>query len=179
MNVRRWQLYCNVWIPIIAVSLVSSVPSFSQTGKLTLTGGGIQIIVNSLSQYNDGVSLPNWTRVKIAYTGNTGDLDWQLRVESLYPFIMSDGSDPGLSLDYLKFVLINVTPIGTTWNAPGDFDLLEQPNGSVLIEGTGTNNFEITFGITYQLGMSSPPSLMNVPWGYYYTNLHFWLEYFP
>jgi hypothetical protein len=164
---------------VILVILFSPINAISQDGKLTVTGGGVQLIVSSLSQCEDGVQLTNWSRVTIKYTNNTGDLDWQLRVESLYSGFQSDGSSPELSLDYLVLIPINVSANGTTTNIPlGDFVLLEEPNGNVLIEGTGTDEFDVSFGITYQFGMNAPPSLMNVPWGYYFSNLKFVLEYF-
>jgi hypothetical protein len=131
---------------IILVTLFYPINAKSQDGELTVIGGGVQLIVSSLTQYEDGIQLTNWSRVTIKYTNNIGPLDWQLRIESLYSGFQSDGSDPELSLDYLVLIPINVTANGTTTNIPdllGDFVLLEEPNGNILIEGTGTDEFDV------------------------------------
>lgn len=158
---------------LVGVSIFTPIVCRSQTGTIKVSGGVVQLIASSLTHYNGGVTLTNWSKVKISYT-STGSLNWQLRIKASDPSILSDDGNPNLLLSSLKLVPINIVNTSTTYTISGTYELTNA--GQVFISGTGTDNFEITFGVTYELGTVTP--LLNTKSGYYYTSLEFILEYF-
>lgn len=171
-RIKKLFLFSIFW----GLSFLIFNSTFAQVGTIQVTGGGVQFIFAGLGQYSGGIQLTNWNRVKINYT-NTGPRNWQLRIQSEYPSIMSSDGNPNLAdLTYLKIFPVFISSSSTTYNVNAGFNLSDV--GQVFISGQGTDNFEVIIGISYSFG-APPPSLTNVPWGYYYTNLRFILEYFP
>lgn len=163
----------------MGVSLLATpTVCLSQTGTIKVSGGVAQLIVSSLSHYNGGVTLTNWSKVKIDYTAGMAGRAWQLRIKASDPDILSDDGNPDLPLSSLKLTPVNivVTPAAaTSYVVNGLFSLTNA--GLVFVSGTGVlASFEITFGITYQLGTIVP--LLGTSPGYYLTNLEYVLEYF-
>lgn len=160
---------------IVLATKLLALPTIcrSQTGTIKVSGGVVQLIASSISHYNNGVYLTNWSKVKINYTF-VGVLNWQLRIKASDPNILSDDGNPDLPLNSIKLTPINIVNTSTTYTVNPAYTLTNA--GQVFISGTGTNDFELTFGITYELGTVTP--LLNTKNGYYYTNLEFILEYF-
>ncbi len=159
------------------VFLTSPTVCRSQTGTIKVSGGAVQLIASSLSHYNGGVTLTNWSKVKINYTAGMIGRAWQLRIKASDPNILSDDGNPNLPLSSLKLTPINIifNSLETSCVVNGAFTLTNL--GQVFLSGTGVlASFEITFGTTYGLGTVTP--LLNTKSGYYYTNLEFILEYF-
>ncbi|MDD2198031.1 MAG: hypothetical protein PHW91_12685 [Bacteroidales bacterium] len=160
---------------------VSNIRAQNPVGKLTIQGGAIQFYVISLNHYNDGVSLSNWTRLKIKYTSITENypFDWRLSIKSLETHLMADDPEnPDLPLSNLVLVDENVVEnSNTTHTVNTSFELSN--TYETFISGTATGDFEVNFGITYELGKNTP--LINKSWGYYYTILDFelWCSHTP
>jgi hypothetical protein len=149
----------------------------SQVGTVKVSGGVIQLIVTSLSHYNTGVTLNDWSKVKISYTSGMTGRNWQFRIKASDPFILSDDGNPDLPLSSIKLIPVNVSfnPLETSCAVNGTYSLTNL--GDVFVSGTAIlDNFEITLGITYELGTVTP--LLDTKWGYYYTNFEYILEYF-
>lgn len=167
---------------LVALLLFTASPSPAQTGSVRVFGGGVQFLFTAYNQYSTGVTLTNKNTVKISYSFTAPSLNWQLRVKSDYPAIMSDnvGGNDITDLTYLKIVTGSITPEvvpagSTTVNIDPNFHISSTPQ--VLASGTATGSFEVTLNLSYSFG-TPPPSLINIPWGLYYTNLTFILEYF-
>ena len=146
-------------------------------GTVKVSGGVVQLIASSLSHYNGGVTLTNWSKVKIDYTAGMAGRAWQLAIMADDLFILSDDGNPDLPLNSLELIPINVVfnEPETSCVASGVISLTNAEQ--VLVSGTAIlNSFEITFGITYKLGTVTP--LLNTKSGYYYTNLRYKLKYF-
>ena len=162
----------------MGVSLLTApTVCLSQTGTVQVSGGIVQLIASSLSHYNGGVTLTNWSKVKIDYVSGITGRAWQLRIRASDPDILSDDGNPDLPLSSLKLTPVNVVfnPLETSCVVNGAYSLTNI--GQVFVSGTGVlDSFEITFGITYELGTVTP--LLNTKSGYYYTNLEYILEYF-
>ncbi|NOU19347.1 MAG: hypothetical protein HOO91_17460 [Bacteroidales bacterium] len=170
--------YVYIVVLLIGVSLLV-VPTVcrSQTGTIKVSGGTVQLIASSLSHYNGGVILTNWSRIKINCTSGYIGRMWQLRIKSSDPLILSDDGNPDLPLSSLRLIPVNLifNPLETSCIANGAYSLTNV--GQVFMSGTGVlDNFDITFGITYELGTVTP--LLDTKSGYYYTNLEYILEYF-
>lgn len=157
--------------------------AFSRPVRLIYSGGSIQLNLTSLTDYQGGISLPNWTKIKIsvdtteynlgvgAYTG------WRLYIWTADSQILSDDGNPNIDLKHLT-----LTPVGFSAIPDSDYTFPNSINPytlidteKVLVQGTILNGFEATFAITYEFG-KPPNTLINSPWGFYYTQLYFKLE---
>jgi hypothetical protein len=124
-----------------------------------LTGGSPSFIVNSLKKYYDGITLSNWTRLRL----ELNDLDvppnskWQLSFLSNTSKFESDGSAQ-LNLNVLfirveSFTLVSNTSIDID-NSPIALSINPGPAGygEVILEGTGVVNMVVELSISYDLG---------------------------
>ncbi|MDY0198681.1 MAG: hypothetical protein RBR68_12795 [Tenuifilaceae bacterium] len=181
MNISAKSFIKICTLVIVLAGILYANNSSARPVRLTYSGGFIQLNITSLEHYNNGIELPNWTRLKIAidttgynlpvtYTG------WRLYIWSADPAIQSDdGNDP------LDLALLTMQPVGfsaspdTEYTFPNSTTPYTLSNSEkVFIEGTKLNGFEATFGLTYEFGKTSP--LLDSPWGFYYTQLYFKLE---
>ncbi|HOZ15560.1 MAG TPA: hypothetical protein PLH91_02045 [Tenuifilaceae bacterium] len=167
---------------LLSLYIFTTSTAHAQTGTVRVNGGGVQFFFTAYNQYSSGVTLTNRNIVKINYTFATPPLNWQLRVKSDYPSIMSaNGSTPDIAnLTYLKVNVEGtptITPAGNTTVIINGAFYVDHLTPQVLVSGTGNGNFEVNMSISYSFGFP-PPSLINIPWGLYYTNLTFILEYF-
>ncbi|MDY0199032.1 MAG: hypothetical protein RBR68_14600 [Tenuifilaceae bacterium] len=159
--------------------------AISRPVRLIYSGGTIPLYVTSLTQYENGIELANWTKIRIVIDTTNHKLPvgvytkWRLTIYAGDNSIISDDGNPNLSLDYLKlrFVGFSANPEGYH-SFPNETEPYSLSNSEkIFVEGTKLDGFEAEFGITYQFGVTDQsPSLMNLPWGFYYTQLHIKLE---
>lgn len=156
--------------------------SISRPVRLIYSGGTIPLYVTSLTQYENGIELTNWTKIRIVIdtTGHKLPVGvytkWRLTIYAADNSIISDDGNTDLTLDYLKLrsVGFNATMPDNYYSFPNDIYPYSLTNTEkVFVEGTKIDGFEAEFGITYQFGVTG---LMNLPWGFYYTQLHIKLE---
>jgi hypothetical protein len=183
MNIPTKSFIKIYMLVFVLAGLLFANNSSARPVRLTYSGGFIQLNITSLDHYNNGIELPNWTRIKIVidttgynlpvgtYTG------WKLFIWSADSAIQSDdGNDP------LDLALLTLQPVNFLANYPDTeytFPNSTTPytlsnSEKVFIEGTVIDGFEATFGVTYEFGKTSP--LLDSPWGFYYTQLYFRLE---
>ncbi len=153
---------------LLGVTLIISGPTcLSQgVGVTKITGGTVQLIASSINQYNSGVTLTNWSKVKLTCTGLNIGQDWVLKIGASDRILSDDGNLP-LDLSLLKLIPVNPAfdSDATSCSTNAGYELTEL--GQVFLSGTTKlANFEITFGITYELGKDV--SLLGTSPGYYY-----------
>lgn len=153
------------------VKLVSAQDPY---GKITLTGGGPQFIVVSLNDYNNGIQLNNWSKVRIVF--NATDVlctGWELRIRTTDANLISDDGNSNISLSLIKVVPVNIVsdPADQIVSENAAFALSNA--GDWIIRGNKKVSVEVTLDITYRLGKDPAGSLINIPHGFYYTKLEF------
>lgn len=64
----------------------------AQIARLSVTRGtSVSFIFDTLSEYENGISYPNWTKVGVYYDDQATGRTWKLEFKALSPFIL--GSD--------------------------------------------------------------------------------------
>ncbi len=165
---KMWLLFARLLLILIIFVLPNKLGA--QNFKVSVSGGAIQFTINSLSQYNGGVSLVGWTNVKIRVNDTDAFDGWQLYVIPSFPNLMSDDTgNPDLTYDYLKLVPIGITNTNTSCVVNSSYSLMGPDY--LFMSGDGDTDATVTFSVTYELGKDVP--LINVPWGYYYSQLEF------
>lgn len=143
---------------------------------LRVTGNSVQFIFNTLDQYQNGIEIDEWSRIKIRYL-YTGHNAWKLSVWADEPYIVYE-DDPinNIPIENLELIIQEKSNNDPTIAFTSPFSLSEVK--SVLVQGNGLvppSIVELEFTITYRLGF--PPNIMlNKPKGFYYVTLQFLLE---
>ncbi len=143
--------------------------------QVRVSGGNVNFIFNSLSQYTNGITYPVETRIDITYhvEGSNG---WRLYVWADSDPIPSDGTAT-LPLSMLGLNVESFTANDGIENPL--FALGDYASRMVIVSGPGGNTSQVdeTLVISYSMGLVT--GLMNRVEGFYYVNLHFQLEAVP
>lgn len=150
-----------------------------------LKGGSLPFIVNSFSKYNNGVTLSDWTRLRLLMVAN-GQSGWELYVNATIANIQSDLGPTHPNLD-LSQIEINVSvedendPTYALETLPITLAFDGVGYGSLIISGsnpgvTGTP-LDVTILISYDLGTTTP--LLNSEPGMYFVDLEYTLTSVP
>ncbi len=155
--------------------------SYSQNIKdLREIGNYVQIFYNTLNDYQTGVTLNGYTRIrlKFRYDGSSG---WELRLFTNSAEIEYEGA-PTENLDLTD---LSITPTILSTSDPtntinGSYSLVQGPFDpskpeQVLVSGTGGTvgtdpPIEVEISITYSMG-----NMLNKPPGLYFVTLQFLL----
>lgn len=143
---------------------------------LRVSGNSVQFIFNTLDQYNNGIEIQGWSRIRIRYL-YTGHNAWKLSVWADDAEIVYEG-DPinNIPVGNLELTVQEISNNDPTTAYTTPFNLSNVK--SVFAQGNGLappTIVDIEFTITYKIG--TPPNIMlNKPTGFYYVTLQFLLE---
>ncbi|MFW5706769.1 MAG: hypothetical protein ACOC12_02510 [Bacteroidota bacterium] len=167
-------LLCLYCMPLQAQPTVARI--------MVETGGSVQFRINSLTKYNDGIALEDWTRLAISFS-DTEDITsrWNLEIKSMTAAIHGDyGMD--LPLDYLIVEARNgngniILGEGTNGELKGPINLSTTPQ--LLIENAPQGTFQdLKLFISYRLGTEGDVLLGRHP-DYYFVDIEFILSATP
>jgi len=154
----------------------------------TLSGSNPTFIFNSISKYNGGITLNNWTRLKLEMDASS-HTSWALHVNSQTSNIQSEGGIAFLSLSTFEIraniesenetanggTLVDNSPVILVYDGVG--------YGSPLLSGTftgdGTTNLEVILTISYDCGTTGANKLLGKAPEYYFVDLVFTLTSTP
>lgn len=142
------------------------------------SGGILSFNISSITDYSNGKTYNNWSRLNITFTDTTntgGDgasIGWRLNVRAGSAAILTDGGGPNLPLSHIRIrpttTISGATVTNVTLSA-SDQELVSGPD-----PGTGTTTGEIT--LSYDFGTVTP--LIGSTPDYYYVELIFTLTEF-
>jgi len=147
-------------------------------GVVVVSGGSVQFHFNSYQQIKDGISYPNFSKLKIYSVNlNPACKGWTLYCKS-NSLILSDDGVSTLPLDYVK-----VTPNLESSDFPGGtviypgFVLSDIGDGNVIAESTTVGLYDAKKAmIVLDIAFATSPGfvgLIDVKSGYYYLDLEF------
>jgi len=164
---------------LLLFAVLASLNSKAQnpTYQLTVESGGYtDFKIYSLSQYEDGMSYTNWTRLKIVYKDTTSGIQadrWYLSFKANTTAFEGDIPSRSLPLDYVSLEvesLVPEDPAATATLYSGPHDLTD---GFVSLVENGDEGI-FRMNITYQLD----PTLGYSP-DYYSSQLIFKMDTVP
>ena len=144
-------------------------------GVVVVSGGTVQFQFNSYQKIKDGISYPNYSRVKIySINGNPACKGWTLYCKSTNSTILSDDGVSTLPLNYVKVtphIESNDFPVYPTVY-PGfilsasDDKIAESTSIGALYDGKRAI-------LVLDIAFATSSGLIDVKSGYYYVDLFF------
>lgn len=125
-----------------------------------LKGGSLTFVVNSFTKYDNGITLSDWTRLRLLMVAN-GQSAWELYINATIANIQSDIGPPHLDLSQIEInavveaqndptYVLEPMPITLAFDGVG--------NGSLIISGSNPGTtitpLDVTILISYDLGLS-------------------------
>jgi hypothetical protein len=183
----------NCTIKIFIGSLLIFCTFFSPNSAFTqdysrvtvLAGSSPSFIFNSLTKYNNGVSLYSWTRLKLVVKAPSHS-KWELYVNSQTANIPMDNGVNILDLETFE-IIVNIENENETANGGSLSNhtpvTLAYDAGTPILEGVFTGdastNLEVILTISYECGTKGTNKLLGEMPGYYFVDLVFTLTTVP
>jgi len=169
---------------ILFFFLLASTNALGQddpTGSISVIGGGsVPFFVNSLKKWENGVTLENWTRIRIRFNDpppTTTTTGWKLDVKPETAQIDAESGTDFLDLNLIHIRVISVAPTAITDPAytgvapPPPVDVALDAGWVDLITDNQNSNVDLIVTISYDLGITIP--LLGYNPNYYYVDLRF------
>jgi hypothetical protein len=159
---------------VISVNIISYSGKAQDIKSLQVSGSSVQFIFSSLSNYNNGIELDGWTRLKIKYKfSGTG---WKLLLKASDSYILYEGDAgndiPVGDLELITTLISSDDPTTSITNSLNP-SVVDQ----VLATGNGGNPDQVNVEITINYRLGFPPNTMiNKPGGIYFVSLYFLLK---
>lgn len=180
MKIRETSKLLVTFLIVVLVSLLSLNLNAQNYARIKiLSGGAPTFIFNSLRKYSEGVTLENWTKLRLELNETEpGYNKWQLSVTALTPVIQSDGTATlDLSSLYIKVVSYDLIS-GTTidYTTP---EVMLSSGSAIILGGTGVTSVVVDVSLSYDCGTKGINKLMNAVPDYYTVDLLFRLYSVP
>jgi len=145
---------------------------------LRVIGSSVPFVFNTMGQYNNGITLTGWTRIRIRYLF-TGKNPWQLLINAADTYLRYEGDAihdipvSDLKIDVTVAVSNDPSlPVGTLTTLSGSDAPQQLASGAGLAPPTVV---DVELVITYKMGV--PPNIMlGKPNGLYYVQLELLLK---
>ena len=164
----------RVLFTLLAILLYCS--TYGQTGIINAVGGGsVPLMVTSLTKYKDGMSLENWTKIRIRYDDPTATSSgWILQVQADFGYlgIMSDNGADSLDLETLDIRVVDVD--GTVYTGTSFPVSVPLSNTyAELLRDNQKSSVDLVVTISYDLGIKPAYRLLGKNPGFYFVDLRF------
>lgn len=145
---------------------------------LRVIGSSVPFVFNTLGQYNNGITLSGWTRLRIRYL-YTGNNPWELLINAADTHLRYEGDAihdipvSDLKIDVTVAVSNDPSlPVGTSTSLSGSDASQQLASGAGLVPPSVV---DVELVITYKIGI--PPNiLLGKPNGLYYVQLELLLK---
>ncbi len=141
---------------------------------LQVSGTNIQFIFSSLLNYNNGIELNGWTRLKIKYK-YTGKNGWQLLVRANDTHLRYEGdASNDIPVGNLELISSVTSSDDATTVITNPFNTSDLDQILVTGDGGDPNQVNVDIIISYRIGFP-PNAMINKPEGLYFVTLRFLL----
>lgn len=170
MKFARVLIIASIFLYYLVEGCFGATPPPDNARITVVKGGGATFIFNALDKYTNGITLSDWTVVRIVYLDEAPieSTGWSFTVAAVQTEIKMSGGVPAIPLDYM---LLRITVDGVPF---GEYPLSNAPTTllSDLDFGDPANaSHEVK--ITYLLGTIPPKIVSSFPSGFYYVDLSF------
>ena len=176
-----WLKVAGLLLPFLIVWQIGYGQDYASVR--VLKGGSLTFIVNSFTKYDNGITLEDWTRLRLLMVAD-GQSKWELYVNSMLTNIQSDIGPPHLDLSQIELRItvedendptyaLEAQPIVLTYDGFGYGSLIISGNNPGIV---GTP-LDVTLSISYDFGTNIP--LLNSNPGMYFVDLEFTLTSVP
>lgn len=167
---------------LIAIFLIVGLFPFQAKSDplkdLRVIGSSVPFVFNTMGQYNNGITLTGWTRIRIRYL-YTSKNPWQLLINAADTHLRYEGDAiHDIPVSDLKMEVTVVAsndsslPVGTSTTLSGSDASQQLASGSGLAPPAVV---DVELVITYKIGI--PPNIMlGKPNGLYYVQLELLLK---
>jgi hypothetical protein len=189
MKIKRTLNYLFKFLVVVLMLFLSKVSNAQTYARVRVLSGGAPIFIfNSLGKYNDGITLSNWTKLRLELNEDiAGHTGWELGVMARTTTIESDGT-ASLDLDVINIIFQSLDAANNATVDTGEGNSIPLSSGpgpsgygDVLLEGDITgSDFTVEVTLSYECGTvnTSQALLGEVP-DYYTVDLLFVLYSVP